>query len=266
MAILVLKGADFSANNVGQITLPEDMHEFTRKIFLHCKRFSVYSKQAEVINDFICYLDDEGLLEHIGMMIAPWLSSDVNEAVYDLVSDTQFSITGEDYSFNNGLLNMSKNNCCINIDIPLKNFMGCLISTKTNNQFSPAFLGPYYSSPALINQSSSSLGVLSPSLSGSGYKISATDQKCFTANLKGFQDFNSNGSTVDGMTLSVMSGYTKSTEPWTDARLTRLIPQWNQNGKTIIFAGDGTNLTDDQLTSLTNKMIDIQNRLVALEG
>lgn len=276
MAIIILKGADFSADNIGQITLPEEMHEFTKKIFSHCTKYSIYSEQAKLIDDFINYLDTENLLEHLGLFMAPWLSNNLEESTYNVAKETQLE-SQSGVSFNNGVLVGSTTSRVLigeNI-VPAVNFI-CTIASDTLLAFTGVYTGGTDNSKmTLLTGGNQNITRVSKSVNPNaayGYKLNVTsysEKKYNVWNIKGLSNLDTNGSTMNGIALTPNTGYDKTSEPLSAPNgFVSLIPEVNGFGtpiKEIFIAGDGTNLTDAQVTSMIDAVNTLQVGLAALE-
>lgn len=274
MAIIILKGADFSANNIGRITPPrENLNAFTKKIFSVCTRYSLYSEQAFLIDDFINYLDNEGLLEHLSFFMAPWLASDINEATYNIVADTQL-LRGDNVTFDNGVLKALNNNYVIIGDdvVPAINFI-CTIGSKVfSNNAAFSYLSTNELKLALISMTAKSTTIFPTfNTSVAGYKTSLDmDNYAYRLwNIKGLSDLDTNGTTVNGGSVIADTSYDKSNEPLISPKgFNKFKPGGTtamNNTKIICFAGDGATLTDAQVISMNTALVTLQMGLAALE-
>lgn len=281
MAVIILKGADFSANNIGKIVIPEEaLNPFTLKIFSHCTRFDILSPQAVLVDNFIKYLDNEGLLEHLGLFIAPWLSSNIGEATYNLAKDQQLQYD-EGVAFSDGILSstvIAKTVKIGNNIVPVVNFMGT-IGSSVLIDWSCAFKSTGASQMTVICRWKEDRTTISKALNqtdASGYRMNTqswTNVGYRLWNIKGLSDLDTNGTTVNGISVTPNTGYTKENEPLVSSYgIVELIPDASSSKvtggetKQIIFAGDGTTLTDTQVTSMLNAIQTLQAGLAELEN
>lgn len=275
MATIILKGADFSANNIGRITPPrENLNAFTKKIFSVCTRYSLYSEQAFLIDDFINYLDNEGLLEHLSFFMAPWLASDINEATYNIAAGTQLQ-HGENVTFNDGVIKALNANYVIIGDdvVPAINFI-CTIGSKVfSYNAAISYLSNNEINLALISMTANNTTIFPTfNTSVAGYKTSLDmDNYAYRLwNIKGLSDLDTNGTTVNGGSVIADTSYDKSNEPLRSPHgFNKLKPGGTtamNNTKIICFAGDGTTLTDAQVISMNSALATLQAGLAALEA
>lgn len=91
--IIVLKGADFSANNIGQIDIPVDWQDETLAILAKQTRYTTSDAQAIALNQFIYTLKEEGIYSKIGLFMPVFMGNSLNECAYDAISDTYYPWT-----------------------------------------------------------------------------------------------------------------------------------------------------------------------------
>lgn len=91
--IIVLKGADFSANNIGQIDIPVDWQDETLAILAKQTRYTTSDAQAIALNKFIYTLKEAGIYSKIGLFVPVFMGNSLNECAYDAISDTYFTWT-----------------------------------------------------------------------------------------------------------------------------------------------------------------------------
>lgn len=273
--IAILQNADFSNDNVGQVTLPESLHEFTRRIFERCTRFGVNSEQAQIVNKFVKILDAQGLIEHLGFFAAPWLSANLNEALFDIITDTQLSSSNHVYS-GDGKIAATEASAYISLqnELKAKNFFGSI--TWGSGDRSPVWVGPSGYKRLFIFKGYASNGSslafqLNPN-AGMGYTIPASAAteyqfaKHLVFNITELADMEQGNTTINGNNVIVSGAYTKSThEPYVD-RITTIATAYNLDPRRLImFAGDGTNLNNTQIVALNNGLSALYQELTSLE-
>lgn len=95
--IIVLNKADFSQNNIGKITLPEETFqplEITNKVLgRFSTEFSVSQKKA--VDVFFRRLSNAGILTKINVLLLPLLASTIDEACMNVI-DGELSVTNKD--------------------------------------------------------------------------------------------------------------------------------------------------------------------------
>ena len=85
MAVLVLKGANFSAKNIGQITINRELSELTASVMaMYAGSSSLTTKKKFALDDFLNGLDSSGLLTKIKVLSIPALASTIQEAFKDI--------------------------------------------------------------------------------------------------------------------------------------------------------------------------------------
>ena len=97
--IIVLKGADFSAKNIGKVNLRVNLTEKTKNVFSKMTRFDATSEEAWAFDDFYNTLNATGIWEKINKLHLPVLANTKDEAFYDIVGEGGYDITGisDDY-------------------------------------------------------------------------------------------------------------------------------------------------------------------------
>ena len=266
--IIVLKDADFSENNIGKIVVPVELHEFTKKILTKCTAFAMDSQQAHAINDFIIDIDNAGVLEHLGFLMCPWLASTKAEAMYDIVNDYQYD--NDNYTFDaaaHTLVDTAyRHYTNYNTPLQTKNFFGLIKNTSGQSHLS------VYGNEALVQFGAwLTLGI---STSGPGYQVrdaseeGVNNSRIYLMNVKGLSNLDSNGSNgyLNGVSsvVDIVGNYDKSGEPL-NSTLVKFSP-WKYAIQYIFFAGDGTNLTDEQVTAVSSAMKILSDTLVGLQG
>lgn len=91
--IIVLKGADFSANNIGHVDIPVDWQDETLAILAKQSRYTTSDAQAIALNKFIYTLKAAGIYSKIGLFMPVFMGNSLNECAYDAISDTYFTWT-----------------------------------------------------------------------------------------------------------------------------------------------------------------------------
>ena len=84
--IIVLKGADFSANNIGHIEVTKDLAPFTLAAIEASGNTSLRGEQKSVLNTFFDNLgafDNTGLWTKIKVLMMPMLSLDLAHSMVD---------------------------------------------------------------------------------------------------------------------------------------------------------------------------------------
>lgn len=69
----------------------EVMNAFTEKVFSIANKYTIKSQQAEKLNKIVSLLDNNGLLSHLKLFIAPALATTVEQALYNFASDHQYT-------------------------------------------------------------------------------------------------------------------------------------------------------------------------------
>lgn len=97
--IIVLKGADFAANNLGKINIKRELSKKAKKVFSNMTRFGGTSEEAYAFDTFYTSLVDAGIWGKIAKLHLPVLGASKDEAFYDIVGEGGYDITGisDDY-------------------------------------------------------------------------------------------------------------------------------------------------------------------------
>lgn len=82
--IIVLKGADFSANNIGKIEIPRDLTEKQKQMLANYSKNLSY-EQKMAFGTFMNTIDDNGITPKIKVLCMPILAGDKSEAFVNLV-------------------------------------------------------------------------------------------------------------------------------------------------------------------------------------
>lgn len=106
--IVVLKGADFSANNIGKIEVSRELDVKTKQLLSRYSKVLDTSKQYAV-DDFVTGLYDNGLADKITCLLLPCLSSSIDEAMINAMNGDSMGQLNSNYWLlrNNGLVQTS---------------------------------------------------------------------------------------------------------------------------------------------------------------
>lgn len=265
--IIVLKDADFSANNIGQVKI--SLHPFTERIFNHCTRFSADSEVAQSVNKFILALDEQGVLEHLGFFVAPWLASNLGEAVYDVANDTSLSYDPELTYEGDGIISVSANKKGMTLSevIPTENFFGEILDYASPFPISPFFLNEY-NKPCLFGNCgngswiSQTFNYSTPN----GYSpLSPLSITGCLFNITELSNLDSGNTTINGSSVVANSGYSKENEPFNNT-IYKFVPCLQSNAvRSIIFAGDGTTLNSTQITAVISAINTLRSEITEVE-
>jgi len=88
--VIKLKDADFSANNLGRITIDRELTPDAVAVLSHYTKSLTKLKQLAV-DDFIANLKSSGIWTKFSMLQIPILANSVSECFYDIISGTQVS-------------------------------------------------------------------------------------------------------------------------------------------------------------------------------
>lgn len=95
--IIVLNKADFSQNNIGKITLPEETYQLlpitTEVLSRFTTQFSITQQKA--VDTFFRQLSNAGILSKIKVLLLPLLAANINEACMNVL-DGELAVTGKD--------------------------------------------------------------------------------------------------------------------------------------------------------------------------
>lgn len=101
--IVVLKTADFSANNLGQIIVPEEINPFTYGA-IAASGNTFTNEQTQAINTFfktIGAFDDSGVFSKIDLLYLPMLAVDVTKALVNYKDNSVITVSDTRYSLRN---------------------------------------------------------------------------------------------------------------------------------------------------------------------
>lgn len=264
--ILVLNNADFSDNNIGKVLVNEN--PFTRKIFEAYTRFSDADPQYELVNTFVNTLDEIGVLQHIGFFTAPWLAADINEAFYELINEEQLPTTGMSYT-QGGYVDPSSTHNYVTLTntVPTVNFFAVIRTQK--KALSPWIGGSNVNIVFMESFDQPCISRMNNNTQGQyGYTVD-TDHAAseldggIVINVKSNKNHNTDGSSFNNISLTAGAN-AKSQEP-NAAELSKYAPSYSGNAKYILMAGDGTNLTSEQITAFVSALNTLRTGLLALE-
>ena len=103
--ILMIKEADFSANNLGQILVPVEITDACRAFMAQYNTVFTETQQYAIqhmLNN-LGYSEPGSIWSKLKMFVLPVLSSNVDEAVYDVIASA--AITKNAVTFSNHALN-----------------------------------------------------------------------------------------------------------------------------------------------------------------
>lgn len=271
--IIILKEADFSANNVGKIVIPKNYDELTKRIFYKCRRFPLGSAQSDVVDNFVKVLKTNGLHEHLSVLVFPWLSSTNEEAFYNFADNTTFDF-GSNFVTNNGRTNPTTEGKYVSLShgIPTCNFFGLI------RQYYPgtAYIGnPYfYGTGVQVGFVSATGSLIAKGFgqfnAGNGYREQEPNNEYALVEIASLSNLESDTETkVNGKQVILSGNWDKSTEPFGDT-ITKYAPNFftysEGQPRTIAFAGDGTKLTSNQRSVLISAMEALKSGLAELEA
>lgn len=94
--IIRLSGADFSANNIGKIDVPQELSQDTLKILKNYTKPLTLAQQF-ALQDFIISLKSNNLLSKIGNLYLPILANDITETMYNVKTDIKDSVPNSEF-------------------------------------------------------------------------------------------------------------------------------------------------------------------------
>lgn len=256
--LIKLTGADFSADNIGKVTI---LHALTKNVFAHQTRFTIASPQAIALNNLFWVIDSLGI--NIGTFVSPWLAGSLTEAVYDSVNDTS-STPPSGYTMSNGLLTPSSNGQTISLPTrvspknwflvfrdALKDLNGIISNSSTanvNTMANRAFIGKR------VTNNASEAYWIETSEYYTLYEINSLNNLTDDGSLYINGSKPTQGSeTSTTINSAYMSGFMPS---FTASNVTRM----------LFLAGDGnTVLTSEQRTGLMEAASELANVLIANE-
>ena len=104
--ILVLKGADFSANNLGQVEITTEINEFTEGIILKSGNTNMTRQQKSALDSFFraigAFGDSSNIWSKIDMLVMPLICTDLEHAGIDYTGKhTITKLTKQYYTLRN---------------------------------------------------------------------------------------------------------------------------------------------------------------------
>lgn len=133
--IIVLKEADFSADNIGKIEIPRELHPQTKGLLNVYTRFSTISEQANALDDVVLTLDKYGMLEHLNLVLMPSFAKTIEEAVYDYATRNQLgSVDGLALDESNAVYQTDGEIHLLSCNIPTKNLFIYAIKPSSVNK------------------------------------------------------------------------------------------------------------------------------------
>ena len=78
-------------NNSALVFRKVAMNAFTKKVFSIANKYTIESQQAKKLNKIVSLLDNNGLLSHLKLFMAPALATTVEQALYNFASDHQYT-------------------------------------------------------------------------------------------------------------------------------------------------------------------------------
>lgn len=273
--IIILKDADFSANNIGQVTIPVEYDELTKKIFNKCTRFELGSEQCDVVDTFIKAIRSAGIVEHLGAMFLPWLSVSNEEAFYNFADDTTANYTtyGTFETKSDGRCNPLSDDGVVAVlqnSIPTINFFGLIRQAYPSVSWAG---NPYFRGRGImvsaVAQTGSMISCDNSFNAGHGYKTQDSDLESLLIEIDTLSNLEqSAGTKINGQSVLITEGYNKSEEPLSN-ELLWYAPNYFRfaegQARTIALAGDGTSLTTEQSSALLNAMKTLKEGLAELE-
>ena len=78
-------------NNSALVFRKVAMNAFTEKVFSIANKYTIESQQAKKLDKIVSLLDNNGLLSHLKLFMAPALATTVEQALYNFASDHQYT-------------------------------------------------------------------------------------------------------------------------------------------------------------------------------
>ena len=78
-------------NNSTLVFRQKAMNAFTKKVFSIANKYTIESQQAKKLDKIVSLLDNNGLLSHLKLFMAPALATTVEQALYNFASDHQYT-------------------------------------------------------------------------------------------------------------------------------------------------------------------------------
>jgi hypothetical protein len=94
--IIVLKGADFSANNLGKIDIKRELSAETEALL---KNYSLplSDKQKSAVDDFVLDLRSSGIYDKITCLLLPCLAANIDEAMINVITNENMGVLNPTY-------------------------------------------------------------------------------------------------------------------------------------------------------------------------
>ena len=150
--IFVLKGADFSANNLGQVELRTEINEFTEGIILKSGNTNMTRQQKSALDSFFraigAFGDSSNIWSKIDMLVMPLICSDLEHASVDYTGKhTITRLTESGYALrNHGITGVSDSpsaNCATVNDVLFEKGNFSLFVMRTEDFTEAAQNSPY---------------------------------------------------------------------------------------------------------------------------
>lgn len=135
--ILRLRGADFSANNIGKINIIRELRDDTKQLLSNFSK-ELTTNQQYALQDFIDGLKESGLWSAIGNLYLPILAGDLSETLFNIkTSVLDATPNGESYILENGGLHPIANGtkAYVKYNGSYQNFHAVIYPTETIAKF-----------------------------------------------------------------------------------------------------------------------------------
>lgn len=99
--IVVLKGANFASDNIGQVEIPRELDAFTVEFLTHYSK-TLTDEQKYAVDDFLTSMRSSGLWDKMGMIFFPMLASTLQEAYYNPTGKSSAPSSYKGYGLSNG--------------------------------------------------------------------------------------------------------------------------------------------------------------------
>ena len=263
--IVVLKGADFSANNIGKIEVSRELDVKTKQLLSRYSKVLDTSKQYAV-DDFVTGLYDNGLADKITCLLLPCLSSSIDEAMINAMNGDSMGQLNSNYWLlrNNGLVQTSMTYDTAEaitrigayVDVPINNSHYAVFNSEsyeyTNTTTDTAKQFPTRRNARATFYDNMTSGSGSSWLNGckyGGVAISASDSE-FVFGVQQFHQINLNGDTLrvkhgEGDIDSVVS---ETSFPATHIDAISICGNGNNGNKAHALYSFGFSMTDEEQT------------------
>ena len=100
--ILVIKGADFSANNIGKVEITTELAEVTMEVMQNLTKYSAEKRNryARALDTMLKKLVSNDLWNSISMLSIPVMSASMDECSYDVIGKFYAANVGKIYGLN----------------------------------------------------------------------------------------------------------------------------------------------------------------------